>query len=140
MGATCVGKKHFIRAASANPAAFGLPDGLLPTWIADGDLSVEQILEQAEHCPLIIRWQWGRESTLEKIRQQRPDVRQSLFVCKVNPSVQVQRVVAREGSLKWEERALIRESEDVEYLAQKLSMTHGLAVRYIDASKEYATS
>lgn len=136
-GGTCVGKKHFIAAAAEDPSRFGLPEGLQVAWYLDGDMEPHHLVSLAEAAPIIVRWQWGREIALAGIATQRPDIQQAIFLCKVNPSVQVARVLAREGSPKFDERNLIREAEDVQFTVERLSMAHQIPVTYIDASKEY---
>lgn len=138
-GGSAVGKKHFIRAATTNPVRFGFPQSLAAAAYADGVTDAGAIVAQYELGPIIVRWQWNRETCLEEIIRIRPDITHAIYLCKVNLSVQVARVVQREGSMKWDELNLRRESEDVDYLAQRLSMKYRIPVYFVDASKEYPT-
>lgn len=142
-GASAVGKKTFMRAAVKEPERFGLPARLTIFGFEDGEVGVDTLLSThgAEtaatfRTPLIVRWQWDREKILKRIAIERPDIDQCILLCRVYPSVHVARVIEREGSLIWPEPALIREALDVELLVQKLSMMHGLFVRYIDTTTD----
>jgi hypothetical protein len=137
MGGSCTGKKHFITRAVESPERMGFPAGLAAAWYEDGTTDRALLLEQLDKTPLIVRWQWGREHLLRDIAANRPDIRQELYLCRVYPSVQVARVVAREGSLKWDEQALIDEARNVRQLVERLSMDLCLPVRFIDTSREY---
>lgn len=136
-GGTAVGKKHFISAAVQQPKRMGFPEGLAAAWYEDGTTDPDAILKQLAESPLIIRWQWGREDLLGKLAEARPDIRQMIYLCVVYPSVQVRRVIEREGSLKWGEPMLIREAQDVRELAERLSMKHSIPVMYVDATRDY---
>jgi hypothetical protein len=132
-GGTAVGKKHFIDRAVRSPAGFGLPP-CRPVWIQDGDMSAEQLLDEAKVSPILVRWQWGRENNIGLIREIWPSLPQLILLIRSNVSVQAQRVILREGSARWNEWMLRRESEDVQHLVEELSMQHGVAVRYIDGN------
>lgn len=132
-GGSCVGKKYFIRKAIESPERFGLP-ALKSVWFADGDMTPEELISASKEGPIIVRWQWGRETALKGVAKLNPEIRQTIYLCKVYPSVQVKRMLAREGSMKFDEHALIREVEEVQFLVEKLSMAHGIPVRYVDAN------
>lgn len=134
-GGTAVGKKHFIHSVTSDPMIHGMPCNIQACWMEDGELDILEIVKRASESPLIMRWQWGRELMLKQITWDFPFIDHHLLCCKVMPSVQVARVIAREGELKWPERTLIREGEDVQYLVEQLSMDLKLPVRFIDTSK-----
>ncbi len=131
-GGTAVGKKHFIAAACADPCAFGLPAGIRAVWVEDGEKDPEELIAAARGSSLLVRWQWGREAHMDYMRALTPDITHQLCMVKVDRHVQVARVIRREGLLKWTEWQLDREAEDIQHLAETLSMRHGIAVRYID--------
>jgi hypothetical protein len=135
-GGTAVGKKHFIRRSVENPTAMGFPEGLTAAAYADGCTDATSLVEQFKLSPIIVRWQWGREDALENAIKEFPDVSHVIYLLKVYPSVQVRRVLQREGGMKFNEGTLIREAAEVDLLVQKLSMRHGIPVRFIDATTE----
>jgi len=133
-GGTAVGKKRFIDRAVETPARFGLPIGIRGVWLADGESETGQLLQQAAHGPILVRWQWGRESRLTEIAEC-GKVEQQIYLVKTDLYLQAGRVIAREGELKWPELTLMREAEDVDRAVQALSMKHGIAVRFVDGNE-----
>ena len=133
-GGSCSGKKTFIRDAVANPSKYGLPEFVRDFWFYDGEISIEELVEYLTVTPTLIRWQWGRENMMYELIQNAPHINHHIIMCKVMPSVQVKWVIKREGELKWPERTLIRESEEVQYLVEQISINHGIQIRFIDTS------
>lgn len=136
-GGSAVGKKRFINCAMENTSRFWFAPDLRREWYEDGEMDPDTLALLASLSPIIVRWQWGRENVMTAIIEKYPVIQHEIVVCKVMPSVQVRRVIQREGALKWDERGLIRECEDVDWLVQRLSMNYRLPVRYIDATDEY---
>lgn len=150
-GGTAIGKKHFIRRAVAEPQQLQLGlDRLYPVWIADGERGAAQIFHEdlnvvgpgvdetdATNAAVILRWQWSREHIMQEILASYPDdgLRHIIYLVKALPSIQVARVVAREGFMKFDERALIRECEEIDFLVQTLSAKWRLPVYFVDGSK-----
>jgi len=150
-GGTAIGKKHFINRAVADPQRLGLGlNRLYPVWIADGERGAAQIVHEdlnmigpgvddtdAADAGVMIRWQWDREHIMQEILASYPEegLRHIIYLVKALPSIQVARVVAREGFMKFEERALIRECEEIDYLVQTLSAKWRLPVFFVDGSK-----
>jgi hypothetical protein len=132
MGGTAVGKKHLIKRIVDDPDAYMVDSGVRSVWFEDGEYPVSDIVRDHEESPLIIRWQWGRENAIRELAE--IGEQQMILACKVMPSVQVARVIEREGELKWPERTLIRESEDVQYLIEQLSIELKIMVRFMDTT------
>lgn len=144
-GGTAIGKKHFIRRAVDEPQRLGF-SYLYPAWIEDGERGAAQIVhedlnivgpEDGANAGIILRWQWDREHIMQEILASYPDegLRHIIYLVKALPSVQVARVVAREGFMKFEERSLIRECEEIDYLVQTLSAKWRLPVYFVDGAK-----
>jgi len=150
-GGTAIGKKYFIQRAVDEPQKLGLKlKRLFPVWIADGERGAAQIFHEdlnivgpgvdatdAIDAGIIIRWQWEREHIMQEIlaTYQDDDLQHIIYLVKALPSVQVARVLQRERFMKFDERALIRECEEIDFLVQTLSAKWRLPVYFVDGSK-----
>lgn len=127
-GGTAVGKKQFMISASRDPRRWSLPGALKPTWMEDGDMSLDDIKTRANECNPIIRWQWGRENNIPALTGQN----QRIILVQTPLHVQIARVVRREGELKWNEQMLRHEAENVAALVAKISEEQRIWVRMIN--------
>lgn len=122
-GGTAVGKKTFILNCVNKNETTG------SVWFEDGEMSVEEILKASEgHESVVIRWQWGREHILEKMLNHGVHTLMYLYTSIEN---QKERVIQREGYLKWSENVLRAESKNVQKLTEIISMRHGLSLFFV---------
>lgn len=137
-GGTCVGKKRFIERA-ANPqtrpeyfAAFDMH----AEWIEDGPLTVDIVTRALEHEDLILRWQWGRDETLESICQNHPEIKHTIVMLSVNLMTQLSRIALREGCLKWDAGQIHGEQVGIFERVHELSEKYRIPVLHVDASND----
>jgi hypothetical protein len=110
-GSSAVGKKHFIRSEAAYP--------FTPSWMEDGD----EPPEWKEKGAYLIRWQWGRERYIERLRDLGAAQCLLLIVC--DPITQMERLKKREDS-DWTLDNLVGESQTIRGLVQELTLKFGL--------------
>lgn len=136
VGATAVGKKHFIRSARGSEAAreVGIPRDAVPTWISDdvGPWS-ELVARASDGRDLLVRWQFGREAAIRSIASARPEVRQSIVLIVASASVNADRVVAREGYARWSTEELAAEAEAVAAITRGIGAELGIDVHVLSS-------
>lgn len=138
-GGSCVGKKRFIE-RSVNPQtrpeylnAFDMHG----EWIDDGPLTVDIVTRALEGEDLILRWQWGRDETLESICQNHPSLKHTIVLLSVSLMTQLSRIGLREGCLKWDAEQVHGEQLNISERVYELASKYRIPVLHVDASNDY---
>src|SRR5688572_6217172 len=113
-GGTAVGKKRFIARCvdSATRPAYIESANLRAEWIPDGSAAFD-IVYAARRTDLILRWQWGRDETLENIALQHNTIPHTMVLLSVGLMAQLSRIALREGCLKWDAENVHGEQRDI---------------------------
>ena len=136
-GGTAVGKKRFI-ARCIDPKT--RPDyiesaNLRAEWIPDGNATFD-IVAESKRADLMLRWQWGRDETLDNLCIQHRGIPHTIVLLSVGLMSQLSRIALREGCLKWDAGNVHGEQRDIYERVHEIAMRHRLPVLYVDATND----
>lgn len=137
MGATGVGKRHFMRLCEESETGRGfIPASPRLAWQKDGDeRNVDTLAAECGTGSALIRWQWGREAVLSEWVRRPRLVEHRIALLSADPYIHAARIRRRDGR-RMSPMQCAFEAGAVNALAERLSAEHGVPIDRIDVTED----